>query len=487
MSNQINHLYEFDEFRLDASIPALWRGDELVQLPPKALEALVLLVRNNGEIVSRTELLEEVWEGSFVEEGNINYTISLIRKALVSKDLIQTVPKRGYRFAGEIRCPAEASAEVSATLVEPLALPVETRIPPRRSFPLAKVAIAMLLLLVTVVAVVAFYRRGTAPRPVENESDAMMAYRRGRLILDRRSTDNREEKAIDEFQTAIQLDPTFALAYSGLAEVYTTAGVRTGGDKGRDFYARARSSADKALALDPQLAEAYSARAWIRRAAEFDWAGAESDLRRAISIRSERASDHQRLAYVLVSLGKLDEARESMDRAYKLDPTSEIIQTSRFPVMEARGEFDEALTLAEQFARENKKSAQAVRAYATFLFHKKRYPEVIEAARPFTDGDSKPFGWLSLLVTSYKETGDLANYETSLAALEKQAAGDSKALYSLAMNYAELGRTDDALDALRKCVDNGEERLAWLKNEPRFATLRADARFQELVLKLNLR
>lgn len=103
MSHQINHLYEFEEFRLDTKNPSLWREDKLVSISPKALETLVLLVEKKGAIVSRDELLETVWKETFVEEGNINYTISLLRKTLGKKDLIQTVARRGYRFNAEVR------------------------------------------------------------------------------------------------------------------------------------------------------------------------------------------------------------------------------------------------------------------------------------------------------------------------------------------------------------------------------------------------
>ena len=111
MSNEINNLYEFEDFRLNAGELVLWRGDELISVPPKALQILVLLVEKQGEVVSREELLEKVWHETFVEEANINYTISLLRKSLGKKKLVQTVPKRGYRFTAEVRKPAENNVE----------------------------------------------------------------------------------------------------------------------------------------------------------------------------------------------------------------------------------------------------------------------------------------------------------------------------------------------------------------------------------------
>ena len=102
MSDNVKHFYEFDEFRLDAENHSLWRGGELVQIFPKALEILVLLVGKHGEIVSREELLENVWQDTFVEEANITYTVSQLRKTLGQKKYIQTIPKRGYRFTADV-------------------------------------------------------------------------------------------------------------------------------------------------------------------------------------------------------------------------------------------------------------------------------------------------------------------------------------------------------------------------------------------------
>ena len=92
------HYLEFGEFRLEPDKLRLWHCDEQVQMRPKAIEILLLLVTNPGRTVLRDEILEKVWKDTFVEEGNINFNVSLIRKALAQgswKDgpPIVTVPK----------------------------------------------------------------------------------------------------------------------------------------------------------------------------------------------------------------------------------------------------------------------------------------------------------------------------------------------------------------------------------------------------------
>ena len=95
----------FAGFELDAERRVLRRGGEIVPLPPKAVELLIVLLKNRGEVVSKTELLDAVWEETFVEESVLSNNIYILRKTLselgAGKNLIQTVPRRGYRFAGD--------------------------------------------------------------------------------------------------------------------------------------------------------------------------------------------------------------------------------------------------------------------------------------------------------------------------------------------------------------------------------------------------
>jgi TolB-like protein/DNA-binding winged helix-turn-helix (wHTH) protein len=104
---ETKRLYEFGDFRLDVSERVLLRQGEIVALPPKVFETLLLLVRNSGHIVEREQLLNVVWSDSFVEEGNLTYTISVLRKTLAEvsgdADFIETVPKRGYRFKSPVK------------------------------------------------------------------------------------------------------------------------------------------------------------------------------------------------------------------------------------------------------------------------------------------------------------------------------------------------------------------------------------------------
>src|SRR2546430_433373 len=95
--------FEFGEFRLDAAERLLTRGGEVVPLQPKTFEALLLLVRNSGHLLTKRDVLDALWPNAFVEEANLTNAIYQLRKALGNAQVIETVSKHGYRFTAEVR------------------------------------------------------------------------------------------------------------------------------------------------------------------------------------------------------------------------------------------------------------------------------------------------------------------------------------------------------------------------------------------------
>lgn len=640
MSSKNGHRYEFGDFRLDSEPLSLWREESLVALPPKALEMLLLLVRRRDIIVSREELLDTIWRDTFVEEGNINYTVSLLRKTLDKDDrarFIQTVPKRGYRFVADVReLAANGHAENgyaenghAENAVPPLE-PAITPEPPKAKIRWHFIGIVLLgLLFVTgfaiwrslderkktsttavknirTVAVLplkttaedesskslslgltdslisrlgslnrfsvrplssvrgyaeadqdplkfgetlkvdvilegtlqqtdnrlvvnvrlwqlpdrAQLRQGSfdateadffnlhdavatevtkwlVSEPLEKDrelltkrytdnAEAFRAYVRGRAILDAKNPDN-FEKAIDEFQKAVTLDPTFALAYAGLADASTRRGFNTPGKSSAEFYATSKALAQKALDLDPETPEAYAALGTVKRIYDWDWPGAERDFRRAIELNPNHARAHLGYALLLSSLGRGDEALVAIKRAMEIDPLSQDVKSGYLTILEGRGEYAEALAQAQENVKFNKEYRRGLRGVATFLFHLGEYSRVIEIAeQELTAKNSQQFAWLSLLVTSHHRSGQNRKRDERLKQLEELAQTDTKALYALAENYVELDRTDDALAALEKCIEVREERMMWLKVEPRLAQLKGNARFDEMLRRMNL-
>src|SRR5690242_13854468 len=106
MNRQSDKLYEFGDFRLNTSERLLQKQGVDIPLPPKVFDILLVLVENHGHVVDKEQLMNEVWPDTFVEENNLKVYISGLRKALgenpEGKKYIETLPKRGYRFAAGI-------------------------------------------------------------------------------------------------------------------------------------------------------------------------------------------------------------------------------------------------------------------------------------------------------------------------------------------------------------------------------------------------
>src|SRR5215203_6815012 len=107
MNRPASHCYLFDGYRVDVSERLLFKENREVQLTPKVFDTLLVLLENSSHVLTKKELMEQVWPDSFVEENNLAQNISILRKALGENKegghYIQTVPKRGYRFVGNVR------------------------------------------------------------------------------------------------------------------------------------------------------------------------------------------------------------------------------------------------------------------------------------------------------------------------------------------------------------------------------------------------
>src|SRR5437899_2664417 len=112
MSMQNKHSYEFGPFRIDTLNRQLMRGGQVVPLKAKAVDTLLLLIDRRGDVVEKDDLMKSLWPDSFVEEANLTQNIYTLRKALGEGHYIETIPRRGYRFVGEVREPDDAVSDL---------------------------------------------------------------------------------------------------------------------------------------------------------------------------------------------------------------------------------------------------------------------------------------------------------------------------------------------------------------------------------------
>ncbi len=645
MSLQIAHYFEFGDFRFDPKKMSLRRHGEIVHLTPKALEILRLLIENQGTTVSRDKLLETVWKDTFIEEGNINFNISLLRKALNQNgaektQFIKTVPKEGYRFIADVQeiiaeNGADAGVEtevvkegslksaflrfkesenlkrnrvrwhfigivllgvllvtsfglwwkltdknlsnvpVAARNIQSVAvLPLKdlsddeqnqtlslgltdnliSRLGGLNRFavrPLSAVekfgateqdalkfgealrvdavlegsiqtvdnrlrinvrlidvrdgaqiwansfdetegdffklqdAIAgqiarSLALNLTESEKIQFYKRYT-----ENQ-EAYQAYLRGRFFFDKRTAENLE-KAIAEFEHALQLDPNYAPAFSGLADAYS---MQINFDEPRHLIQRrTRLNVQKALELDETLAEAQTTLGSVYRAYDWDWENSEKHYKRAIELNPNYVNARQWYALLLITLGRGDEAFAEIEKAREIDPLSKTVLVNKRVIQIYRRQTADLISLTQQISLLENNKYEALRDLAIAYERTGDYAKAIETAEELKKINHNKIGSTSLsasLAIAYKHTGNFAKAREMIAYLEQLPKADTGAVYQLAAVHSELGNTEKALELLQKSFENHDDRMLWVKVEPRFDKIRSEPRFQKILQKMNL-
>ena len=207
-------LFEFGGFRLDVAERLLLRDGSPIDLPPKAFEVLLVLVRRAGRLVERDEILRTVWPGVHVTEGSVHQKISLLRRELGDEGephrFIETLPKVGYRFVAPVTVirPSEQESQAVPT--------------PVRRWVLAAAASAVL-----VAGGLVFAHRASGPPPPDSptrDPEARREYLRGRFFWNKRSPDDLL-KAAESYEAAVRHDPRFAAAWAGLADTHVLLAI----------------------------------------------------------------------------------------------------------------------------------------------------------------------------------------------------------------------------------------------------------------------
>ncbi|MHB0970170.1 MAG: protein kinase domain-containing protein [Thermoanaerobaculia bacterium] len=313
-------------------------------------------------------------------------------------------------------------------------------------------------------------------------TEAYQEYLKGRYFWNRRNEDGLR-KSIDFFQQAIERDPRYALAWAGLADTYILGPVYLGMPPA-DAMPRAKAAAERALAIDPDLAEAHCALAQVKFQHDWDWTGADREFRRAIELNPSYSTGHQWYALYLAAMGREVEARREIQKADALDPLSFIISTSIGTVHylghrydEALAQFTKTLALAPAFDRTHFELARcyelegdAQRAIAEFEKVKDVSAPVILAAK----------------ARAHAVAGDRATAEKLLGDLFAQGATEYVNPYDVAAVYTALGDRDQAFGWLDRAYREHVSRLAFLRVEPMFVPLHDDPRFEALAAKIGL-
>ena len=312
------------------------------------------------------------------------------------------------------------------------------------------------------------------------KSEAYELYLKGRYHANKRTIEG-VKRAIEEFEKAIQIDPLYALAHSGLADCYAIISSRFLASPA-EGYARAEMEARRAVELDPTLAEPHATIGHVSLCYKWNWIDADHELRRAIALDPSYATAHHWYSAFLGWMNRLDEALVQAQQSIELEPLSLLMNVNYADLLYLGGRYDDALEhvrktldVENYFLAHLLKSriyavkemwAEATASIETAIGMVGRYPELVAG-----------LGYI------YGMRGDNKKARAILTELRAMAENDFVAPSFFAEVYLALGDYDKSLEHAEEWFRMRGE-LAELLVGPRFAPLRRDYRFSEMLTRV---
>jgi TolB-like protein/DNA-binding winged helix-turn-helix (wHTH) protein/Tfp pilus assembly protein PilF len=617
--------YEFGPYRLDTGERLLHRGEELVSLPPKVVGTLVVLVRNAGRMVDKSDLMKAEWPDTFVEEGALTRNISVLRKTFGETGneaaYIETIPKRGYRFVAPVRTVTGDSDHTAA--VEPEVAERGESPDARRSTSsatkrmmvvagllLVGMALAVYLIRVrrvhsvasvkpseSVLAVLPFRsfksdpsqdyfaegitqalitdisklgnvrvislasdasgQRGIAAlnavvrdqsvnrvltgtvlrsggrvridaqlidpttravhwanyyerdindvlalesavaeaiaseiqvsitaeerqRLQQNRKvnpDALDKYLRGRYFWNRR-TEEGLKRAVQYFQQAIAADPTYALAYTGLADSYSLLGsIGVDGMPPNKAMPLAKSAAQKALEMDPDLAEAHVSLAYVKLSYDWDLPGASQEFSRAVALNPSSATAHHWYSHYFIAAGDLGKATEQMQEALRLEPLSPSINIGVGWCLYYSQQYEKAIEQYRAVVEMDPSLPLAHQTLGMAYQQKGMYAEAVEEFQRAAALSGNSPSAVAALASAYGAWGKPVEARQQLARLEEMSRHRYVPAFYFASIHFALGDMGKTFEWGWKSIGERCDYLIYLRVEPRVGKLAGNPEF----------
>ena len=315
-------------------------------------------------------------------------------------------------------------------------------------------------------------------RNAPQNPQAYEAYLKGRYFWSRRN-DPDIRKGISYFRVALEKDPNYAVAHSAIADSYFLLGD----------HAEARVAAKRALEIDDTLADAHTTLAGLYLLGDFNWPEAQREFKRAIELNPNYVTAHHWYAYYFATMGQMDQALVEIKRAQELDPLSLIINTDLGQMLYYSRQYDQAIAQLRRTVELDPNFSIAHMRLGEAYVQKGLYEEAIaEFQKPNNlSGRSKAF-LAALTAHAYAMSGQSNKAMQTLHELKESEVALRPLDYSYptALAYLGLGEKDQAFRWLEQAFAQHDGNLALLKVEPKFDSLRSDARFTDLLRRINL-
>lgn len=304
---------------------------------------------------------------------------------------------------------------------------------------------------------------------------AYEAYLKGRYFWNKR-TEPSVLRGLAFFRESIQIDPSFADGYEGIADSYATLGLY-GSMSPNEAFPQARTAAEKALSMNNDLAEAHATLGLIYF--YYDWNGpaAENEFRRSLQINPNYAMAHSWNGETLAAMGRFSEAVEESQRAMNDDPLSLIVNSNAGWTFLLAGQTDQAdqtlhkaIELDPAFPRTH---------FRLGILHQaaNQLPQAIDEFKKAVELSNGNAYYVASLAHAYAASGRVADAKKIMESLHQRAHAEYVPAFGFALVYAGLNDRENAFDWMRKATGDHSTSMAFARVDPLLAGLRSDARF----------
>jgi TolB-like protein/DNA-binding winged helix-turn-helix (wHTH) protein/Tfp pilus assembly protein PilF len=308
-------------------------------------------------------------------------------------------------------------------------------------------------------------------------AEAYQLYMLGRYYFNRSGKKEDVEKSIEYYEQAIKKDPTYAPAYAGLGTTYHLLGWM-GWLPPKESWQKEEWAALKAQQIDDTLAEAHVLKAAIKEF-NLDWTGAEKEYKRALELDPNSVRAHETYGWHLEMFGRFDDAMSHLKRAQELDPLSLELMWNMGVWLSFSRQYDRAIEQLQKIIEMDSNFIPAHTSMAETYQKKGMYEEAI-AELKIANVSGPPLGYAYAVAGKRDEAQKMLD---DLKELSKQRYVSPK---GFAMIYMGLGDKDQAFEWFNKTFDENPYRIAFIKVDPRFDSLRSDPRFTDLLRRMKL-
>jgi DNA-binding winged helix-turn-helix (wHTH) protein/tetratricopeptide (TPR) repeat protein len=460
---------QFDGWTVDRVSGEISRDGHMTRLPQQPLRILIELTDRAGEVVTREHLVKALWPQGVVDFDNgLNVAVRKLRVALddvgETPRYVETLPRVGYRFIGKLGAAAPPTS-------------IESR--PARS-----VRSLWFLLTLAVVALTAglgiFWvseRNAGGTRHVPS-ARAQELYVEGMHQRSRRDVDA-TALALAKLEEAIKEDPEYAEAWAGYSRTLSGAVVRQLSTPAEGLP-KARAAAERALMLDPEVADAHVTLIHIHMDFDKDFAAATRDLEKARQLGLNTASFWHYSAMWHAQQGRVEEGLADMRRARAMEPMTLLLSSNYAMILFNARRYDEAIALLAPIIAANPGFDTGRSVLARALTATGRFDEALAQLQARKDVGAWQ-GDLGVLYAKMGRREDALREIARLETLQSRGFGES---YELATIQATLGQLDPGCELLARALTDGSFMVNWMRLDPRMDPLRGRKCFTDVEKKL---